>query len=141
MSIDRLFVEFNWNNAGAQAELLWNGKVGRLRVMLDGRLAASEDWMDWCDDMRTTTGLKRLATTALVNARNDLLRIENLKDLCEFLRGPFGSHVDWDDLPTYGGKEPADTKGIWSWDPECVLIGSGSDVKVMTRADYEELAA
>jgi hypothetical protein len=28
------------------------------------------------------------------------------------------------DLPTFGGPEPADTRGIWSWDEGRLLVGA-----------------
>lgn len=31
--------------------------------------------------------------------------------------------VDLADLPTFGGEEPADTRGIWSWDATRLLYG------------------
>jgi hypothetical protein len=31
------------------------------------------------------------------------------------------------DLPTYGGEEPVDTLGVWSWDKTRLLVGACSD--------------
>lgn len=45
--------------------------------------------------------------------------------------------LDWTDLPTFGGDEPRDTTGIWSWDAECLLIGRcASELEIVSRADY-----
>jgi hypothetical protein len=35
--------------------------------------------------------------------------------------------IDFGSLPSFGGAEPADTFGVWSWDETRLLIGSCSD--------------
>jgi hypothetical protein len=42
---------------------------------------------------------------------------------------------DWrTDLPTYGGPEPADTQGVWSWDKHRLLVGTcGDDLEIVDR--------
>ena len=43
-----------------------------------------------------------------------------------------------DDLPTFGGDEPADTCGVWSWDADRVIVGTcADDIEIIAR---EELA-
>ena len=37
-----------------------------------------------------------------------------------------GELIDVTDLPTYGGEEPDDTIGVWSWDATSLLVGEGS---------------
>jgi hypothetical protein len=34
--------------------------------------------------------------------------------------------VDLGTLPTFGGIEPRDTSGVWSWDEDNLLVGTGS---------------
>ena len=39
-----------------------------------------------------------------------------------------------DELPTFGGKEPNCTVGVWSWDEESVLVGTcADDLKILPR--------
>jgi hypothetical protein len=41
---------------------------------------------------------------------------------------------DATDLPTYGGDEPANTSGIWSWDADRLLIGTcAGDMRIVAR--------
>ena len=55
----------------------------------------------------------------------------NLEALLELLRS--GAIDDdenlhlWSELPTFGGPDPADTTGVWSWDATRLLIGPGRD--------------
>jgi len=35
--------------------------------------------------------------------------------------------IDWTELPTFGGDDPADTQGVWSWDKERILVGTCRD--------------
>ena len=34
--------------------------------------------------------------------------------------------VDLTQLPTFGGSDPSDTTGVWSWDEDEMLVGEGS---------------
>ena len=36
-------------------------------------------------------------------------------------------HIDWTDLPTFGGEQPACTVQVWSWDAESLLVGDCAD--------------
>lgn len=48
--------------------------------------------------------------------------------------------IDLTSLPTFGGEVPRDTRGVWSWDRERLLIGeSTDDLKIVTRAEHAEL--
>ena len=47
--------------------------------------------------------------------------------------------LDWTSLPTFGGPEPDDTNGIWSWDESRLIIGlCADDVAIFMRDDVEE---
>lgn len=35
--------------------------------------------------------------------------------------------IDWSSLPVFGGDEPSDTWGVWSWDERFLLVGSCAD--------------
>ena len=50
-----------------------------------------------------------------------------------------GSEYDLTSLPTFGGDEPSDTTGIWSWDADSLLIGEGRPFKIVSRAEYAAL--
>lgn len=42
--------------------------------------------------------------------------------------------LDMTSLPTFGGMEPADTSGVWSWDSTRLLVGDGSDdLEIVSR--------
>ena len=41
--------------------------------------------------------------------------------------------ADMTSLPTFGGDEPSDTAGIWSWDTTRLIIGTGSDYQIVGR--------
>lgn len=138
MSIDKISVEFNWRGGDAEADLYWNGKVGRLRVLLDGKLAASEDWMDWEGAMRSKRGVQGIAKRALDWAAS-VSKAQSLPELFDVLQSPVGRYLDWTNLPTYGGAPPRDTREVWSWDEECVIAGSGKDLSIMTREYWEEV--
>ncbi|WP_019592023.1 hypothetical protein [Thioalkalivibrio sp. ALE20] len=42
------------------------------------------------------------------------------------------------ELPTFGGAEPEDTRGVWSWDENRLLIGEGNpdEWEVVTRTEW-----
>jgi len=43
-------------------------------------------------------------------------------------------------LPTFGGKEPAETDGIWSWDEDSLLVcNAACDLVIVDRPSYEVL--
>lgn len=42
--------------------------------------------------------------------------------------------VDWTSLPTYGGEQPINTSGMWSWDATRLLVGTClSDLRIINR--------
>lgn len=43
------------------------------------------------------------------------------------------AELDLSDLPTFGGDEPLDTLGVWSWDADSLLVGDGSDFLIVPR--------
>lgn len=46
---------------------------------------------------------------------------------------------DWTDLPVFGGEEPTDTSGIWSWDEAHLIVGtSASDLRLVSREEFAE---
>lgn len=138
MSIDKISVSFNWRGRDVQADLYWNGKVGRLRVLLDGNLAICEDWMDWSEEMRSEDGVERMATAALAWEASTS-RAKSLYELYQILQSPIAPAVDWGSLPTYGGVAPSDAREVWSWNEDSVIVGRGRDLQIMTRARWASL--
>ena len=46
-----------------------------------------------------------------------------------------GCECDWGGLPTFGGDEPRDTAGIWSWDATHVICGESMDDLAIERRE------
>jgi len=82
---------------------------------------------------------------------NNIMSAGNLDDLADAVRVAFSdgcerselasAGVDWDDLPTFGGDEPDDFFGIFSWDADGYLILDGSDpesCRVEPRAVWDD---
>lgn len=65
--------------------------------------------------------------------------IRNLDALLNALRsGEIGEreYDAWTSLPTFGGDEPADTTGVWSWDADRLLVGEGrADLQIVPRGE------
>ncbi len=61
----------------------------------------------------------------------DLLRV--LRMGADEVRDENGRHLD--ELPVFGGTEPDDTIGVWSWDAERLLVGTcPDDFEIVPRA-------
>ena len=46
-----------------------------------------------------------------------------------------GREID-DRLPTFGGDDPEDTYGVWSWDKARLMVGTcGADMEIISRGD------
>ena len=45
--------------------------------------------------------------------------------------------VDICELPTFGGEQPKSTADVWSWDEDCLLMGTGpfSEWQIVDRSD------
>ena len=57
---------------------------------------------------------------------NELLTVlQNMED---------SRDVDMTSLPTFGGDEPDDTSGVWSWDADRKIIGTGSNYEIADRS-------
>jgi hypothetical protein len=47
--------------------------------------------------------------------------------------------IDWTSLPVFGGDDPQDTQGVWSWDATRLLVGScSSDLRIVPRSDVRD---
>lgn len=59
---------------------------------------------------------------------------ENLDELFQAMKNRDPSLPPWHSLATFGGREPDDTEGVWSWDAERLLIGScADDLEIVSR--------
>lgn len=57
-----------------------------------------------------------------------------LDALYEILTTTTDHGLDWTDLPVFGGEEPRDTSGIWSWDQTRLLVGTcAGDLRIVDR--------
>jgi len=65
----------------------------------------------------------------------------DLDELLDVLREPVENNdsprLDWSSLPTFGGSEPRNTYGVWSWDATRLLVGEGRDLRIDPRTDVE----
>ena len=60
----------------------------------------------------------------------------NLDQLLVHLRR-YGTNISehrWAGLPTYGGDEPRNTLGVWSWDATRLIVGTcAADMRIIDR--------
>ncbi len=45
-------------------------------------------------------------------------------------------NIDLSNLPVFGGEEPDDTEGVYSWDEENVMIPGNSGWEIVSREEY-----
>jgi len=79
----------------------------------------------------------------LISATQDLetkWAVADLDDLLEAMRSRSPRLPLWDNLPTFGGEEPANTQGVWSWDKECLIVGTcADDLSIVDREEWERI--
>jgi hypothetical protein len=64
---------------------------------------------------------------------------ENLDDLLAQIKSDALDDLDYSSLPTFGGDEPFDTRGIWSWDETRLLVGTCTDdMKIIDRPKKDD---
>ena len=51
----------------------------------------------------------------------------NLSELCEMMKAGQFTEREMCELPTFGGEEPSNTEGIWSWDKARMIVGTCAD--------------
>lgn len=82
-------------------------------------------------------------TQNLVSRTGWTIEISSLEDLYGALRtAPHDDYgddgIDWTGLPTFGGAEPNNTSGVWSWDETRLMVGTClDDLKIIDRVDHE----
>lgn len=58
----------------------------------------------------------------------------NLETLLEAIRAGAYTEQQMTELPTFGGEEPLDTDGIWSWDETRLIVGlCAEDMRIIDR--------
>jgi hypothetical protein len=64
-------------------------------------------------------------------------KIETLKELLDVLNTKSEEEIlseygyTMDSLPTFGGAEPEDTMGVWSWDENFMIVDLGGGVNYL----------
>jgi len=63
------------------------------------------------------------------------LGIDSLLELCDAINDGLldNKGIDFSSLPTFGGKTPHDTAGIFSWNRQSMLIMDGSLATIVPR--------
>lgn len=66
--------------------------------------------------------------------------LEQLRDLLNAATAEQNAEIDarphlMTSLPTFGGIEPSDTVGVWSWDAGRLLVGENAPFEIVDRAD------
>ena len=88
------------------------------------------------------TEIKALLSLKGTSTRGPKMSIRTLQDLFNAMKAQTFDVVDVHgqfrtDLPTFGGKEPADKIGIWSWDSSNLLIGTcQDDLAIISRQEW-----
>lgn len=68
---------------------------------------------------------------------NATINVNDLDELLEVLNNDSISVDDMTSLPTFGGDEPQDTQGIWSWDETRWIVGASRQYEIEDRTDIE----
>ena len=126
---DRLAVFTTTAGAGAELQISeWLGDDG-----LDVELRDSHARAHHADELATLEAEGRDAFAEMRAA----LQPADLDELAEMMRD--GRIACFDELPTFGGTEPDDTCGVWSWDAARAIVGScRSDIEIVTRAELAQ---
>jgi hypothetical protein len=125
---DRLAVFTTTTATGAELQISeWLEDDG-----LDVELRDSHARANHADELATLEAEGRDAFAEMQAA----LQPADLDELFEAMRS---GRIDcFDELPTYGGTEPDDTSGVWSWDATRAIVGNcAGDIEIISR---EELA-
>ncbi len=70
---------------------------------------------------------------------NATITVDTLDELLDVLRNPaieIDSHT-MTSLPTFGGDAPDDTREVWSWNEDSLIVGGSSDdYEIVSRDDW-----
>lgn len=89
--------------------------------------------MTYQERVNATTTLDELCST--LNEIESKIAAQNTFALFD---SKIDNYVDLAALPTFGGVEPNDTSGIWSWDATRFLYADGSIWTVEERPELED---
>jgi len=99
---------------------------------------AREKYAAWIENAKLSAAWVKAAeryAPAPISSLSDLLEAIIIDD------ERFVTNGDWSSsMPSFGGDEPEETAGVWSWDAESVLIGTClDDIEIISREEYAEL--
>ena len=126
---DRLAVFTTTTATGAELQISeWLEDDG-----LDVELRDSHARANHADELATLEAEGRDAFAEMQAA----LQPADLDELFEAMRS---GRIDcFDELPTYGGTEPDDTSGVWSWDATRAIVGNcAGDIEIISREELEQ---
>jgi hypothetical protein len=82
-----------------------------------------------------TAGTLAELLIALNEAGNEINRLQQDGLDASTLIGDYGRSVS--ECPTFGGDEPEDTAGVWSWDDTHLLVGEGwGSCELVARGEW-----
>lgn len=123
-----------WTDASENADPVLIG--GGLTSLEEAIADAEREMRDQCQEHRPTTYIARVefildAVESAAKEARDAKGVEalaqalnNLRDACSEARRDPEHALDWHALPTFGGEEPKDTDGVWSWDKYRIVTQS-----------------
>jgi hypothetical protein len=128
---DRLAVFTTTTTAGAELQISeWLEDDG-----LDVELRDSHARANHADELATLEAAGRDAFAEMRAA----LQPATLDELAEMMRDGQVFRFDDGTLPTFGGDEPTDTCGVWSWDATRAIVGNcRSNIEIITRAELAQ---
>ena len=116
------------------------------------KIAVDEDQI-WCkDNSGDPTEISMDGVRSIVKMYKDTepnpMEAKTLEELCEALNklafnyGRNEEHEfflcnDLTSLPLFGGKEPLNTEGLWSWDEESFLVYENEEWETRPRSEFD----
>lgn len=103
-----------------------------LRPDGEGFYDAASRWMDSDPRVEEAIDVIESATSLdeLADALNELVDPDVAQEV--------GNYFERWDYPTFGGDEPDDTFGVWSWDEDRMLIGESQPFEIVSRRERKE---
>jgi len=94
---------------------------------------------DACNSYADESCGRLVRPVSTADALHNIHRAADLDNLLQILRDIDAilpeewNTIDYSGLPTFGGAEPADTTGIWSWDENNLLTNDGNGWHIEPR--------
>jgi hypothetical protein len=90
--------------------------------------------MNYTEAILAASNLTELLV-ALNTAGDEIKRLQADGEDAGALIGDYGRSVP--ECPTFGGDEPEDTAGMWSWDEDHLLVGEGwGNCQIVARGEW-----